>query len=67
MKTAAEEAAKDQTVHEKQAVRLEERRKHANTKATKLKKTLQEVRSFIFVLVYNSLGRYPTTPTGRTR
>ncbi|KAN0100061.1 RecF/RecN/SMC [Tylopilus felleus] len=42
VKAAAEEAVKDQTAHEKQAVGLEERRKHANTKAKKLKKTLQD-------------------------
>ncbi|KAI9566365.1 RecF/RecN/SMC [Boletus coccyginus] len=42
VKAAAEEAIKDQTAHGKQAVGLEERRKHANTKGKKLKKTLQE-------------------------
>lgn len=33
---------KDLTVHEKKQVSLEERRKHANTKEKKLKKSLQE-------------------------
>jgi hypothetical protein len=59
VKTAAEEAAKDQTAHEKQAVGLEERRKHANTKAKKLKKTLQEVRSFIFLSFSQTLTNHP--------
>ncbi|KIJ66611.1 hypothetical protein HYDPIDRAFT_26944 [Hydnomerulius pinastri MD-312] len=42
VKTAAEEAIKDQAAHEKQAVGLEERRKHASSKAKKLKKTVQD-------------------------
>ncbi|KAG6333811.1 hypothetical protein ID866_5281 [Astraeus odoratus] len=42
VKAAAEEAVKDQADHEKQAVGLEERRKHANSKAKKLKKALQD-------------------------
>ncbi|KAF9225187.1 RecF/RecN/SMC protein [Gyrodon lividus] len=42
VKAAAEEAAKDQAAHGKQAVGLDERRKHASTKAKKLKKALQE-------------------------
>lgn len=65
MKAAAEEAAKDQTAREKQAVGLEERRKHANTKAKKVKKMLQEVRSSISVFVYNPLRRCPMSLTGR--
>jgi structural maintenance of chromosome 4 len=48
VKAAAEEAVKDQTTQEKQAIGLEERRKHANSKAKKLKKTVQEVRSIPF-------------------
>ena len=43
VKAAAIEASKDLAVHEKQQVNLEERKKHANTKAKKLKKSLQEV------------------------
>ncbi|KAF8844243.1 RecF/RecN/SMC protein [Paxillus ammoniavirescens] len=42
VKTAAEAAAKDQAAHTKQALGLDERRKHASTKAKKIKKTLQE-------------------------
>ncbi|KAI6102610.1 RecF/RecN/SMC N terminal domain-containing protein [Pisolithus croceorrhizus] len=42
VKSAAEEAVKEQTTREKQVVSLEERRKHTNTKAKKLKKTLQD-------------------------
>jgi structural maintenance of chromosome 4 len=43
VKAAAEEAAKDNTAHEKQSVSLEERRKHASAKAKKLKKALADV------------------------
>jgi structural maintenance of chromosome 4 len=46
VKSAAEEAAKDQTAREKQSVGLEERRKHASAKAKKLKKVLADVSSF---------------------
>ncbi|KAI5119782.1 hypothetical protein M0805_009253 [Coniferiporia weirii] len=42
VKAAAAEAMKDLAVHEKQQVNLEERRKHANTKAKKLKKSSQD-------------------------
>ncbi|KAF9237097.1 RecF/RecN/SMC [Melanogaster broomeanus] len=42
VKAAAEEAVKDQATHGKQAIGLEERRKHASGKAKKLKKALQE-------------------------
>lgn len=42
VKSAAEEAVKEQTTREKQVVSLEERRKHTNTKAKKLKKSLQD-------------------------
>ena len=42
VKVAAAAAMKDLASHEKKQVSLEERRKHANTKAKKLKKTLQE-------------------------
>ncbi|EPQ60070.1 hypothetical protein GLOTRDRAFT_112842 [Gloeophyllum trabeum ATCC 11539] len=42
VKAAAEEAQKDLAAHEKQAVGLEEKRKHANSKAKKLKKALQD-------------------------
>ena len=44
VKAAAAEAVKDLAVHEKQAVGLEEKRKHATGKAKKLKKSLHEVR-----------------------
>ena len=44
MQAAAAEAVKDLAVHEKQEVGLEERRKHASSKAKKLKKSLQDVR-----------------------
>jgi len=43
VKSAAELAVKDQAAREKQVVGLEERRKHASSKAKKLKKTLQDV------------------------
>ena len=43
VKEAAAEALKDLTFHEKKQVGLEERRKHANTKVKKLKKSLQDV------------------------
>ena len=43
VKSAAAEAVKELAVHEKQRVGLEERRKHANGKAKKLKKSIQEV------------------------
>ena len=43
VKAAAELAVKDQAAREKQVVSLEERRKHASSKAKKLKKTLQDV------------------------
>ncbi|KAH8111883.1 RecF/RecN/SMC [Phellopilus nigrolimitatus] len=42
VKAAAAEAMKDLAVHEKQQVNLEERKKHANTKAKKTKKSLQD-------------------------
>ncbi|KAL5519615.1 SMC4 [Sanghuangporus vaninii] len=42
VKAAAIEAAKNLAIYEKQQVNLEERKKHANTKATKLKKSLKE-------------------------
>ncbi|ETW86671.1 hypothetical protein HETIRDRAFT_58645 [Heterobasidion irregulare TC 32-1] len=42
VKAAAAEAVKDLAVHEKQAVGLEEKRKHATGKAKKLKKSLHE-------------------------
>jgi hypothetical protein len=47
VKALAAEAAKDLAVHEKEAVGLEERRKHANGKAKKLKKSLNDVRIFL--------------------
>ena len=40
---AAGEALKDLTSNEKKQVTLEERRKHAKTKAKKLEKSLKEV------------------------
>ncbi|RDB19364.1 Structural maintenance of chromosomes protein 4 [Hypsizygus marmoreus] len=42
VRAAAEEAVKDLTAHEKQEVGLQERRKHAASKAKKLKKSLQD-------------------------
>ncbi|OBZ79683.1 Structural maintenance of chromosomes protein 4 [Grifola frondosa] len=42
VKAAAAEAVKDLAIKEKQQVGLEERRKHANSKAKKLKKSLQD-------------------------
>ncbi|TDL26418.1 hypothetical protein BD410DRAFT_783474 [Rickenella mellea] len=42
VKAAAAEAVKDLAVHEKQQVNLEERKKHANGKGKKLKKSVQE-------------------------
>ncbi|KZT27497.1 RecF/RecN/SMC protein [Neolentinus lepideus HHB14362 ss-1] len=42
VQAAAEEAQKDLAAHEKQAVGLEEKRKHANSKAKKLKKSLHD-------------------------
>lgn len=48
VKVAGAEAVKDLAVHEKQQVNLEERKKHATTKAKKLKKTLNEV-SLIYI------------------
>ena len=43
VKAAAAEATKDLAAHEKRQVGLDERRKHASSKAKKLKKSLQEV------------------------
>ena len=43
VKSAAIEANKELAVHEKQQVNLEERKKHANSKGKKLKKSMQEV------------------------
>jgi hypothetical protein len=48
VKAAAAEAVKDLAVHEKQQVGLEERSKHAKSKAKKLKKSLQDVSCFYF-------------------
>ncbi|PCH34299.1 RecF/RecN/SMC protein [Wolfiporia cocos MD-104 SS10] len=42
VKTAAAEAVKDLSAQEKKQVGLDERRKHANSKAKKLKKSLQD-------------------------
>jgi hypothetical protein len=44
VKAAAAEALKEMAAYEKQEVGLEEKRKHANSKAKKLKKSLQDVR-----------------------
>lgn len=44
VKAAAAEALKEMAVYEKQEVGLEEKRKHANGKAKKLKKSLQDVK-----------------------
>ena len=43
IKAAAAEALKEMGAYEKQEVGLEEKRKHANSKAKKLKKSLQDV------------------------
>jgi len=52
VREAAEEASKELTGKEKQEVQLQERLKHANGKAKKLKKQLTEV--FKHSLVVNS-------------
>ena len=44
VKAAAAEALKEMATYEKQEVGLEEKRKHANSKAKKLKKSLQDVK-----------------------
>ena len=46
VKAAAAEAVKDLAAHEKQQAGLEERSKHAKSKAKKLKKSLQDVSCF---------------------
>lgn len=43
VKAAAAEALKEMAAYEKQEVGLEEKRKHSNSKAKKLKKSLQDV------------------------
>ena len=43
VQAAAKEAVKDLAANEKQEVGLQERRKHAGSKAKKLKKSLQDV------------------------
>ena len=60
MKAAAIEAAKNLAMYEKQQVNLEERKKHASTKATKLKKSLKEVRAWLrsFPFVLTNRGRF---------
>lgn len=52
VKAAAAEAIKDLAAHERQQVGLDEKRKHANSKAKKLKKSLQDVS---IILMYLSL------------
>jgi structural maintenance of chromosome 4 len=44
VKAAAAEALKEMAAYEKQEVGLEEKRKHTNSKAKKLKKSLQDVK-----------------------
>jgi phage shock protein A len=44
VKAAAAEALKEMASYEKQEVGLEEKRKHANSKAKKLKKSLHDVK-----------------------
>jgi structural maintenance of chromosome 4 len=44
VKAAAAEALKEMAAYEKQEVGLEEKRKHANSKAKKFKKSLQDVK-----------------------
>jgi len=46
VKAAAAEALKEMGAYEKQEVGLEEKRKHTNSKAKKLKKSLQDVSFF---------------------
>jgi len=46
VKAAAAEALKEMAAYEKQEVGLEEKRKHSNSKAKKLKKSLQDVNFF---------------------
>ena len=52
VKAAAAEAVKDLAAHEKQQVGLEERSKHAKSKAKKLKKLVQDVS---YILYWSSL------------
>jgi hypothetical protein len=55
VKAAAAEAVKDLAAHEKQQAGLEERSKHAKSKAKKLKKSLQDVSFFSSSLVLERL------------
>jgi len=55
VREAAEEASKELTGKEKQEVQLQERLKHANGKAKKLKKQLTEVFNY-FLVVKNILN-----------
>lgn len=50
MQKAAAEAVKDLAAREKTQISLEEKRKHANTKAKKLKKSINDV-SFPHILL----------------
>jgi len=54
VREAAEEASKELTGKEKQEVQLQERLKHANGKAKKLKKQLTEVFNYFLVVKNNT-------------
>ena len=45
-------------MYEKQQVNLEERKKHANTKANKLKKSLKDVRSSLHTFMQGDADTY---------
>ena len=49
IKDAANEAIKDLAKHEKQQIGLEERKKHASGKTKKLKKSIQDVRTYPYM------------------
>jgi structural maintenance of chromosome 4 len=55
VKAAAAEALKEMAAYEKQEVGLEEKRKHTNSKAKKLKKSLQDVKR-LKCLTYETLS-----------
>ncbi len=62
VKAAAAEALKEMAAYEKQEVGLEEKRKHANSKAKKLKKSLQDVKCLVI-----SRTKRRLTASGRER
>ena len=57
VKAAAAEALKEMAAYEKQEVGLEEKRKHANSKAKKLKKSLQDVKCLLIFAYETSADR----------